>query len=157
AKNQLWQTQINRDVRLAPNPEFRGNNAYAQELSTNAGVQNAETSVQSAQSQYENTLSDGPDASSLASANAQYENAQAQLDTLLNGPSDSQLRKADIDVESAQLELNEARRALEQTMLIAPFAGLVAAENLTVGTLPASDEDSTTGAITLIDLSKYTV
>jgi RND family efflux transporter MFP subunit len=145
AKNQLWQTQINRDVRLAPNPEFRGDNAYAQELSTNAGVQNAETSVQSAQSQYENTLSDGPDGSSLASANAQYENAQAQLDTLMNGPS-----------ESAQLELNEAQRELEQTVLVAPFDGLVASENLTVGALPASDEDST-AAITLIDLSKYTV
>lgn len=153
AKNQLWQTQINRDVRLAPNPEFRGNNAYAQELSTNAGVQNAETSVQSAQAQYENTLNDGPNASSLASANAQYQNALAQLNTLLDGPSASALRKADIDVESAQLELNEARRALEQTVLVAPFTGLVAAENLTVGTLPSSAD----GAMTLIDLSKYTV
>ena len=156
AKNQLWQTQINRDVHLAPNPEFRGDNAYAQELSTNAGVQNAETSVQSAQAQYENTLNEGPDGSSLASANAQYENAQAQLDTLLNGPSESELRKADIDVESAQLELNGARRELEQTVLVAPFDGLVAAENLTVGTLPSSDEDAS-AAITLIDLSTYTV
>jgi HlyD family secretion protein len=157
AKNQLWQTQINRDVRLAPNPEFRGDNAYAQELSANAGVQNAETSVQSAQSQYETTLNDGPNGSSLASANAQYESAQAQLDTLLNGPSESALRKADIDVESAQLELDEAQRELENTVLVAPFDGLVASENLTVGALPSSDEDSTTGAITLIDLSKYTV
>lgn len=152
AKNQLWQTQINRDVRLAPNPEFRGNNAYAQELSTNAGVQNAETSVQIAQAQYENTASEGPDASSLASANAQYQNALAQLNTLLNGPTESALRKADIDVESAQLSLNEARRNLEQTVLVAPFDGLVAEVSLTVGTLPDGDS-----AVTLIDLSRYTI
>jgi HlyD family secretion protein len=156
AKNQLWQTQINRDVRLAPNPEFRGDNAYAQELSTNAGVANAETSVQLAQAEYEATVSEGPDASSLASANAQYENAQAQLNELLNGPSESELRKADIDVESAQLELDEARRELEQTVLVAPFDGLVAEENLTVGELPSGGEDNT-AAITLIDLSTYIV
>ena len=153
AKNQLWQSQINRDVRLAPNPEFRGDNAYAQELSTNAGVEQQELSVQQAQSEFEDTLTEGPDGSSLTSANAQLESAEASLETLLNGPSEADLRRATIDLETAQMDLDNARRQLESAVLIAPFDGLVAAENVTAGSLPPTDED----AFTLIDLSQYTV
>ncbi|MBZ0298558.1 MAG: efflux RND transporter periplasmic adaptor subunit [Anaerolineae bacterium] len=153
AKNQLWQTQINRDVRLAANPEFRGENAYAQEVSTNAGVENQELSVQAAEVEYQGTLEEGPDASSLASANAQLESAQAELDSLLSGPSEAELRKASIDLENAQLNLANAQQTLEQAVLVAPFDGFVASENLTVDSLPPEDEE----AITLIDLSQFIV
>jgi len=153
AKNQLWQTQINRDVRLSANPEFRGANAYAEEVTTNTNVENQSLNVQAAQTEYEAIQEEGPDASSLASANAQLENAQAELDSFLNGPSDAELRKADIDIENAQLDLDNAQRQLNDAVLTAPFDGLIASENLTVGELPPADE----AAITLIDLSQYTV
>jgi len=42
--------------------------------------------------------------------------------------------------------------------LIAPFEGIVAVENLTIGTIPPDNEDDpTASAVTLIDTSRYTV
>lgn len=154
ARNQLWQSQLNRDIQLAPNPEFRNGNGGAQagEISANAQVQSQEYNVEIQDSAYNDTLSGRADASALSSANASLIQAQADLDKLLNPASAAELRRAEIDVETAQLDLQKAQKQLAQTSLIAPISGLIANENLTVGEAPP-----VSAVITLIDDSHYTI
>jgi HlyD family secretion protein len=154
ARNQLWQSQLNRDIQLAPNPEFRNGNGGAQagEISANAQVQSQEYNVEIQDSAYENTLNGGADASALSSGHASLVQAQADLDNLLNPASAAELRRAEIDVETAQLELQKAQEQLAQTTLIAPISGLIANENLTVGEAPPTSD-----VITLIEDSHYTI
>lgn len=151
AKNQLWQQQVNRDVQLAPPPEFRGKNADAQANKVNAGLQQSAINVQIAEDSYQATKDQGPSTSQVASADAGLVSAQAKLAQLLSGPSESDQRKAQIAIDNAQLALQLAQQEMNQTLLVAPFDGLVAAEDLTVGMTPAAD------AITMIDISHYTI
>jgi len=154
ARNQLWQSQLNRDIQLAPNPEFRDGNGGAQagEIQANAQVASQEYNVEIESESYNATLNDGPDASSLASANASLVQAQANLENLTNPPSDAELRRSEIDLETARLDLQRALEQLAQTQLVAPIDGLIADEDLTVGEVPPSG-----GVITLIDDSSYTI
>jgi len=150
AKNQLWQSQLNRDISSGTsNPNAP--NAYANQVQTDSSLAQSQTSVEIAQANYDSTASNGPNQSSLGSANAQLVSAQANLDSLLAGPSDSDLRQAQINVETAQLALDAAKQSLVDATLSAPFDGLVAAVDLVQGEVP-----STTGAITLLDTSHYT-
>ncbi len=154
ARNQLWQTQLNRDITQALNPEFRNGNggANAQDVQQNAQVQSQEYNVQIEQTGYDNTLSEDPDAGSLASANASLTQAQANLDDLLNPASEAELRRAEIDLETARLDLERAQQQLRQTTLMAPIDGLVGDIDLTVGEAPPDSD-----VITLIDDSVYTI
>lgn len=154
ARNQLWQSQLNRDIQLAPNPEFRNSNGGAQagEIQANSQVASQEFNVQIQSESYNATLNDGPDASSLSSANASLVQAQARLESLINPPSAAELRRSEIDLETARLDLEKAREQLAQTRLVAPIDGLVADEDLTVGEIPPAG-----GVITLIDDSHYMV
>ncbi len=154
AKNQLWQSQISRDIQLAPNPEFRNGNGGAQagEISANSTVAFQEYNVEIQNTAYQDTLHQGADAGSLTSASAALTQAEANLDKLKNPASADELRRAEIDLESARLGVQKAQQQLTKTTLIAPIDGLVANENLTVGEVPPA-----TKAITLIDDRHYTI
>jgi HlyD family secretion protein len=71
--------------------------------------------------------------SNLAAAVARRDAAQAQLDLLLEGATEKQIEAAQTSVEQAQVSLAQAELALEQAVLEAPFAGVIAALDVTVG------------------------
>ncbi|MCA9909072.1 MAG: efflux RND transporter periplasmic adaptor subunit, partial [Anaerolineae bacterium] len=152
ARNQLWQSQINRDMRVAQEEARGGGVNWLEQQEYDSSVTQAENSVTLAEMDYQDTLTDGPSGSSLASANASVSSAERRLEELQAGPSETDLRRAQISVESAQLEVDSARSALEDATLTAPFDGIVAEENLIVGVVPPASS-----AITLIDTSRYTL
>jgi HlyD family secretion protein len=154
AKNQLWQSQLNRDLALAPNPEFRNGNGGAQagEIGANSQVASQEYNVEIQNTAYQDTMHQGADAGQLGSASASIAQAEANLDNLKNPASAAELRRAQIDLDSAKLGVQKAQQQLTKTTLIAPIDGLVANENLTVGEAPPAAK-----AITLIDDSHYTI
>lgn len=152
ARNQLWQSQINRDMRVAQEEVRGGGVNWLEQQEFDSSVTQAENSVTLAEIDYQDTLTDGPSGSSLASANASVASAERRLEELQGGPSETDLRRAQIAVESAQLEVDSARQALDDATLTAPFDGIVADENLIVGVVPPANS-----AITLIDTSRYTL
>ena len=154
ARNHLWQSQLNRDIQLAPNPEFRSGNGGAQvgEIQANAQVASQEFNVEIQNESYNATLNDGPDASSLSSANASLVQAQASLKSLINPAGTAELRRSEIDLETARLDLEKAQVQLAQTQLVAPIDGLIADEDLTVGEVPPAG-----GVITLIADGSYMI
>ncbi len=154
AKNQLWQSQINRDLQLAPNPEFRNGNGGAQagEIAANSTVDSQQYNVEIQNTAYQDTMTQGVDAGSYTSASASLTQAETNLDNLKNPASAAELRRAQIDLDSAKLGVQKAQQQLTKTTLIAPIDGLIANEDLTVGEAPPS-----ANAITLIDDSHYTI
>ncbi|MCL4250710.1 MAG: efflux RND transporter periplasmic adaptor subunit [Anaerolineae bacterium] len=152
ARNQLWQSQINRDMRVAQEEARGGGVNWLEQQEFDSSVAQAENSVTLAETDFQDTLTDGPSGSSLASANASVASAERRLEELQAGPSETDLRRAQIAVESAQLEVDSARQALDDATLTAPFDGIVADENLIVGVVPLANS-----AITLIDTSRYTL
>ncbi|MCJ7739629.1 MAG: biotin/lipoyl-binding protein [Anaerolineae bacterium] len=88
---------------------------------------------------------------SLSAATAQRDAAQAQLDLLLAGPVDEQVIDAEAQVAQAEAGVESAIIALENTELVAPFDGLVAAVNIAPNELPSGPF----AAIRLLDTSRY--
>ncbi|MCK6580700.1 MAG: HlyD family efflux transporter periplasmic adaptor subunit [Anaerolineae bacterium] len=150
ARNSLWQSQLNRDMRVAAE-EARGDVTWVEQQQYDSSVSSAEVSLQIAAMEYQDALSDDGNVGSLASANESLVRAQNSLDALLEGADADDVRAAEIAVERAQLSLAGVEEQLENYVLIAPFDGIVAAETLTAGALPSS------GAITLFDPAVYTV
>jgi HlyD family secretion protein len=148
AKNQLWQAQLNRDIK-GSNPFAL--NAYSNQIQSDSSLAQSQTSVDIAGANYDSTASNGPNQSSLGSANAQLVSAQASLDSLLAGPTDKEVRQAQIEVETAQITLDAAKQAVEDATLKAPFSGIVAEVDIVPGEIPPE-----TGAITLLDTSHFT-
>lgn len=152
ALNSLWQSQINRDQRVAQE-EARGNGVtWVEQQGFDASVTNAENSVTTAQMNYDETVNQTPSYSSAISAQSSLTSAQANLQTLLNGATADEIRAAEIEVERAQLSLDNTIKTLQNYAIIAPFDGVIAEETLTVGALPSSE-----GAITLLDPLAYTL
>ena len=150
AKNSLWQAQLQRDMSAA-NSNPNANNAYASSVETAASLASDETNVEIqtvASSAVENETADS---SQLSSANAQLTSAQASLNELLAGASDSDVKQDEIAVQTAQLALDTAKAARSEAEITAPFDGVVAAVDLSVGEMPGS------GSITLLDTSHYTI
>jgi RND family efflux transporter MFP subunit len=73
------------------------------------------------------------------------------MDDLLAGASATELRNAEIDLEMAQMALDSLEQQREDSVLVAPFDGIVAAVNVDVGEIPSPN------AFTLIDTSSYTM
>ncbi|HLV34857.1 MAG TPA: efflux RND transporter periplasmic adaptor subunit, partial [Spirillospora sp.] len=105
-----------------------------------------------ADTQYADVLNTGPDVASLAAGNAQVVAAEVQLDRLLSGPDEIQVQQAEIQIRQAELAVELAQANLSKALLVAPFDGVVAAQNLTVGEPPPAS-----GAIQLIDESTFYV
>jgi HlyD family secretion protein len=179
ARNQLWQGQLQRDNIGAPPPltippeigailpeeveedvasQLQSINAEneaqaeTQRLSANSGLQQLEIGVDIADLQLQSTRQRGADPGAVASANAQRTQAQIALEQLQDGPDELQLQLAGIGLETAELAVEQAQQALEQARLRAPFDGILAQNNLTVGELPPQG-----AAVVLLDDSGYYV
>lgn len=127
AKNSLWAAQGNRDsVNASPisNP--------GQKASAEAQVLNAEIQVQVAQMNLEKLQSGVKYATRQAALN-QLAQAQASLARLQASPSDEDLLVSQTAVEQARLNLEIATNKLKDTVLAAPFSGLLADWNLRTG------------------------
>ena len=96
----------------------------------------------------------GPPQASLNAALAQVGQAQAQLDVLQAGPTQAQLDQATVNVEQARVRLARAQSAYDDTVLRAPFAGLVTRVNVQEGALAAPGNFA---AVELADLSRLHV
>lgn len=151
ARNQLWQAQLQRDAGPAqvemlrdqiaelggdisslPDPGNPGDNVTSP-------IKQAEYGVQLADVNQQGVLNQPADVAALSSANAQLVSAQEQLDRLINGPTDMQLQVAETQLQIARLALDAAQTAVNRAVLVAPFDGIVARNNLTVGEVPPAD------------------
>jgi HlyD family secretion protein len=91
----------------------------------------------------------GVNDSSVKSAEAQVEQARANLATLQN-PSDRTVEKARIQLEQARLSLEQARRTLDDAKIVAPYDGVVTDVNAVAGA-PGSGA----AMVLLADTSQY--
>jgi len=114
--------------------------------STEEELAAARASVAEAQTELD-TLEQGPDPQELAAAQAKVAQAQAELDALLGGASSEDLEAAQLDVEQAGITLASAQTQLEDTVLKAPFTGIVTAVEAQAGETVGTDS-----IITLADL-----
>lgn len=86
----------------------------------------------------ENRYKDDPtDTNRIAQelAQADYEIARANFDRATRTPSDAELQALKNSVENAQIDLTNARQALAETELTAPFDGVITEVNLREGEL----------------------
>ncbi|MCC6616151.1 MAG: efflux RND transporter periplasmic adaptor subunit [Anaerolineae bacterium] len=154
AQNQLWQAQLQRDITLGVNPEFRNNannSAAAQDVQINAGLAQAETGIGIAEQNYAGVADEGPDLTRLGQANASITQAQVQLDRLMDGPDATTQRMAEIALETSALAVEQMQLQLENAIIVAPFDGVVLTNNLVVGELPPQTQP----AFVLADTSAY--
>jgi HlyD family secretion protein len=89
----------------------------------------------------------------LGEANAQVVSAEVALERLLDGPTNMELQLAEIDLHMAELAVQQARESLSHALLVAPFDGIVASDNLVVGEIPPAQQ----AAMELIDSTGYYV
>lgn len=141
ARNQLYQQQLQRDLLTGGDAD----NVPPALTQLEYGVQLADVNSMGVQNQ-------PADVASLSAANAQLVAAQVQLDRLLNGPSEIELQLAETRLAVAQSALEQSLANLARAVLVAPFDGVVARNNLVVGESPPQG-----AAIELIDLSSYYV
>ncbi|MBK9750434.1 MAG: efflux RND transporter periplasmic adaptor subunit [Chloroflexi bacterium] len=180
ARNQLWQAQLQRDIAANPAPLVDvssllpdGATNVPQELidqanaalsglipssslntgSLNAGLNQAEYGVAIADSNYNATVSRTGDAAGISSAQAAATAAQIALDRLTNGASDRDLQLAEIGLQQAELAVEAAQASVDRALLIAPFEGVIALNNLVIGELPPTQS----AAMLLMDTSGYYV
>ncbi|NWG15587.1 MAG: HlyD family efflux transporter periplasmic adaptor subunit [Chloroflexi bacterium] len=162
ARNQLWQSQLQRDLAYAVPPVVRDYlEATGQEVPDNSQAAKDDVRPELNRADYEVLIADanlaalqneGADVAGLSAAYAQIAAAQSQLERLLNGPSEMDLQIAGIQLQVAQLALEQAEANRSRAVLTAPFAGVVAENNLVVGEMPPQG-----AAIQLADLSGYYV
>lgn len=173
AKNSLWNAQAQRDV--ACNLELKstsvcdaheaivGNGHVQIEMAllaveqakapaTEAEIQQARSQVQSAQAQLDKLLA-GPGQADIATAEAQVIQVQAQLDQLQAGPSPEELHIAETRVQQARLALQRLKDKLSDTVIVAPFSGVVSA----IGYRPGDVVRPELVGIILVDLSELQI
>lgn len=126
AKNSLWAAQSNRDVINANPAAHPGTKSQAE-----AQVLNAEIQVELAQMNLEK-LQGAVKWSTRQNAASQLAQAQASLARLESSPSPEDIAIAQGQVDQAKLNLEIARRRLDDAVLTAPFAGVLADWRLSV-------------------------
>lgn len=99
---------------------------------TEADLAQARAAVQEAQAQLE-VLRAPARAAEISAAEAEIRRAQAQLELLEAGARPETIAAAEAEVASAEAMLQQARAALAETELRAPFAGVVAGLEAKVG------------------------
>ena len=70
---------------------------------------------------------------SLETAQAIFVSAQAQYDDLVAGPTENAIEQQRQDVRLAEISFEEARAALSDLTIIAPFEGIVEDVNVQTG------------------------
>jgi HlyD family secretion protein len=169
ARNQLWQTQLQADpiipldsITLPPDlpPEVQQfiidtiNALNAQNRAQySTALDSLEYGIDIAEANYASAQSRGPDLGSVNSAYAGIVQAEIGLERLQNGAPASEIESAQIDLQTAQLAVDQAQATLDRTVLTAPFSGIIAEMNLTVGQFPPTDQV----ALLLVDNSGYYV
>lgn len=91
-------------------------------------------------------------AGAIAAQQANLEAARARLAQLTADPAASELARAEARVAQAQAQLDQAQIALDDTVLRAPFDGVVAAVNVAPG-----ESVSAAAPVVLIDVSRFLV
>lgn len=152
ARNQLWQRQLERDVFRNRPPEFWSGGLPGL-IQVEQQVRSSEFGVDIAEANIDATIQSGGGAGAIANAEAQLVRAQIALEDLLDGPDEVELLQFEIQLDQAELAVERARVALEQAELYAPFDGIVAQDNLTVGEVPPQTEP----AIQMVDSSSFYV
>lgn len=79
-----------------------------------------------------------PNQDALGAASASIAQAQAQVDKLREGPSDLEIAKARIQVNQSTLAVERAQRDLDNTILRAPFGGVVSFISVMPGTVTSA-------------------
>lgn len=126
-------------------------------LPQSAQLQNATIALETAEAQYraaEKSVTSAQVAaarSQVTAAEAQVAQAQANIDRLNRGASEGQKAVARAGVDQAMLALQQAQRRLEQTKLVAPWAGVVTAVNIVEGGQAAPGQP----AIRLADTTQF--
>jgi RND family efflux transporter MFP subunit len=160
ANNKRLEVQINRDGACGngKNPEYVCEAANADILVAEVAVDQAQGAYKKAQLNYDlklrgasdeqvaaaqskvaqtqgqlDNLRKGADPSALAAANSKVSQMQAQLDSVLAGASSKDVESAHIAVEQARNNLALAQSQLENTRMIAPFAGTITGLSARIG------------------------
>lgn len=127
-------------------------NLQAQRDSLEKGLIQAGNATLLADAQYQSMLAKGADYGALSAARAGIVQAQIALDNLVNGADELQLQQANIDLQLAQLALEQAETNAANNELVAPFDGVIAQNNLSVGAFPPQGV-----AVLLMDTSQFVV
>jgi HlyD family secretion protein len=90
-----------------------------------------------------------PNKNSLAAASAGIAQAQANLNKIKSGPEEITVLSAQAQIDQARLSLNRAIQRRDDTVIRAPFTGLVSVVNVKVGALPPAGQP----ALVMIDSS----
>ncbi len=180
ARNRLWQAQLQRDISVNSPTGFGLDVAgllpddaeVSQEIidqinaalnglfpsqpgvsadNFTAGLNQASYGVEIADANYAAASSDSGDIAGIGQAQAAMVAAQVALDRLLNGASDTDLLIAEAGIEQARLALAQVQAGLDRFALTAPFDGVIAQVNLTIGELPPTQD----AAALLVDDSAY--
>jgi RND family efflux transporter MFP subunit len=123
-----------------------GDAAYWYVDQAEQALEDAEDALASTELQVEQAVQSANN--SLAQAIDQYNQAQANLESLLADPDEGTIESLEMNVQLAEMNLDEAREALEEAVLVAPFDGVVTAVNVRVGETASSGS----AAITLADM-----
>ena len=129
---------------------------------SDADVASAQAAVRQAQAQLDSVRAPARPAD-LAAAQAELRRAQAQLDLLKAGARAESIAAVEADVASARAAVDQARAALDETLLLAPFAGTLAelmpevGEPVSAGMPAARLADLTSWQIETDDLTELDV
>ena len=129
AEREVQQAQLELQARRQRLDQARGGASPAEIEAAQAQVREATVAREVAQARYDERAKE-PDASTsseaaqLEAAKAAYQRARAQLETALMGASAQEMQTLQTGVEQAELALTTARQRLEETKLVAPFAGV---------------------------------
>ncbi len=85
----------------------------------------------------------------VASAQAAVDEAQAALDALMAGPSKTDIAVKEATLKQKKLQLDNAKKALENAQIVAPFDGVVTSVPVVVGQLM----NTQTTAVAVADMS----
>jgi HlyD family secretion protein len=91
----------------------------------------------------------------LEQAKASYNNAVQQLNQQENGPRSQEIAQAAAQVEAARANLKAIETQIEDTVIRAPFAGIITQKNATSGDFvtPTSFASSTSSATSIVTLA----
>lgn len=111
-----------------------------------------EYGVQISDVNYQSALNRSGDFGALQSARLQTIQAEIALERLRDGPGPIALERATIEIELAELAMDQVRYNQSQGQLVAPFGGVIAQNNLSIGQLPPQGP-----AVILMDVAELYV
>jgi HlyD family secretion protein len=182
AKNQMWQTALQRDTVLEsvissgtalddfepyPNVPRQGrldlsaqlediqdgyNSSLANLYSIEGSLNAIDANRAFADAQYQAELARPPRYGGFGGAGLQRTQAEQQLDRLLNGPDEKDLEYSQIDLALVNLSLAQMELQLDYVELVAPFDGVITEMNLTIGEIPPAF-----GAVMMMDNTQFKV